>query len=91
VRPHAAVGRALGSRAGENLAAARDGVARMEQLCRSLAMPGLASFGVAPTAFPDLILRARRTSSMRANPAELDDARMTTILERSLAPGTPAL
>jgi len=90
VHRHAKVGRALGSRAGEDRAAAWDGVAHMEQLCQSLAMPGLASFGVTSAAFPDLIARARRTSSMRANPAELDDARMTTILERSLAPGTPA-
>jgi len=90
VRRHADVGRALGAGAGEEFSAAREGIERMERLCQSLAVPGLASFGVTPAAFPDLIARARRTSSMRANPVELDDARMTTILTRSLAPGTPA-
>jgi alcohol dehydrogenase class IV len=72
-------------------ARAQAAVRWMAELCRALAVPGLASFGVTRAAFPDLVARARRTSSMRANPVDLDDPLLTTILEHSLEPRRPAL
>lgn len=90
VRRHAEVARALGiGPHGDDLADARAGVAAITSLCRALDIPGLAAYGVTRDAFDDLIARARRTSSMRANPVDLDDRRMTEILDRSLGPARP--
>lgn len=91
VRRHAEISHAMGvSDTGDDLADAREGAAAIARLCRMLEVPGLGAFGVTPAAFPNLIARARRTSSMRANPCVLDDAHMNAILEHALEPRVSA-
>lgn len=85
VRRYADVARALGEGGYDSdRALAQAGVARVAALCEALRVPKLAAFGVTRTAIPDLVARARRTSSMKANPVELSDAELAGILERSI-------
>jgi alcohol dehydrogenase class IV len=85
VRRYADVARALGAPAAENeLATARAGVDHVRSLCRRLAIPPLGAFGVTRRAIPDLVARARLTSSMKANPVELDDAAMADVLAQAI-------
>jgi alcohol dehydrogenase class IV len=86
VRRYADVARAMGeSGRGPERAVAQAGAARVAALCEALRVPKLSAFGVTRAAIPDLAARARRTSSMKANPADLADADLAEILERSIA------
>jgi alcohol dehydrogenase class IV len=85
VRRYAAVAVALGAgEAASDLDTAQLGIECMAGLCRTLGVPALRSLGVTPAAIPDLVMRARRTSSMKANPVELSDAELAQILERAI-------
>jgi alcohol dehydrogenase class IV len=53
-------------------------------LCRELQVPALARFGVTRDAIPDLVARAKRTSSMKANPVDLSDEELAGMLERAI-------
>ena len=52
-------------------------------LFRSLRVPGLATYGLAPADFPALVKKARSASSMKANPVELTEEELRGILERA--------
>jgi alcohol dehydrogenase class IV len=54
------------------------------ELCRALAVPGLAHYGMTRAELPLLVERARAASSMRGNPVALDDQELLEIAERSL-------
>jgi alcohol dehydrogenase class IV len=85
IRRYANVARAMGL-AGEtdDLSTARRGAARMRELCSELGIPGLRAFGVTPEVIPDLVTRAKRTSSMKANPVDLSEEDLAGILEQAL-------
>ena len=85
IRRYANVARAMGAAAGgDDLDGARAGIERMRELCRELRIPALGSFGVTAQAIPDLVARARRTSSMKANPVDLTDRDLAEILELAI-------
>jgi alcohol dehydrogenase class IV len=69
---------------GDETASADDGIAWLRELCATLAVPGLAHYGMTKANVPDLVEKAKRASSMRANPIELTDGELTEIALRSL-------
>jgi alcohol dehydrogenase class IV len=64
-------------------AAAEDGIAWVEGLCRDLGVQGLRALGLSPAGVPDLVARAKAASSMRGNPIVLTDAELQEIVERA--------
>lgn len=69
---------------GDESARAAEGVAWVEDLCRALALPGLRRYGLTETAFPAVIAQARKASSMKGNPIELQDDELTAILAAAM-------
>ena len=65
-------------------AVAEDGVAWVRALCRDLAIPGLASYGVAEEHFPELTEKALVSSSMKGNPIALTADELHQILSEAL-------
>ncbi len=65
---------------GNESACASDGVAWVEDLCHALALPGLRRYGLAEADFPAAVAQARKASSMKGNPTELQDDELTAIL-----------
>ena len=85
IRRYANVARAMGlPEDTSDLATARGGVRRMDALCSELGVPRLRAVGVTAEAIPDLVARAKRTSSMQANPVDLGDEDLTEILKQAL-------
>jgi alcohol dehydrogenase class IV len=78
VRRYEDVGRALGA------ASASAGIEHVRALCARLVVPGLATFGMTRADVADIAVRSRLTSSMRANPVDLPDSELETILIRAL-------
>lgn len=69
---------------GNEGAAAEDGVEWIENLVRELAIPPLGTYGIRITDLPELVEKASRASSMKANPITLTPGELTSVLERSL-------
>ena len=69
---------------GDDAASAGDGIAWLHRLCATLAVPGLAHYGMTEADVPELVEKAKRASSMRANPIKLTDEELTDIALRSL-------
>jgi alcohol dehydrogenase class IV len=65
-------------------ATANDAVAFVVALCRALAVPGLARYGLTSAGIPDLVAKARVASSMKGNPIPLTDDELTEIATASL-------
>lgn len=85
VARYADVARAMGAAGSEPDDAAADAGARhVRELCALLNVPKLADFGVTTAAVPELVAKARRTSSMKANPVELSDAELAAVLEQAI-------
>jgi alcohol dehydrogenase class IV len=82
---YADVARALGASGADDAAVAQAGVAQVEHLCTELEVPKLAAFGVTAEAIPELAAKAMRTSSMKANPVDLDEEDLVEILRQALA------
>lgn len=53
-------------------------------LARGLNIPGLSRFGLSPSAVPDIVALAKRSSSMRYNPVVLADGVLADLLRRAL-------
>jgi len=70
--------------AGNKRANAEDGIAWVRDLVSELKIHSLTEFGINPTDFPELIGKARKSSSMKGNPVELSDSRLMEILEKSM-------
>jgi alcohol dehydrogenase class IV len=68
--------------AGDMKAKADDGLKWVRALVLDLNVPRLGSFGVRREDFPDLVARAAKASSMKANPIVLTPAELTEILEQ---------
>lgn len=69
---------------GDDAASAEDGIAWLRRLCATLAVPGLAHYGMVEADVPELVEKAKRASSMRANPIKLTDEELTEIALLSL-------
>ena len=69
---------------GSETAKASDGVEWVEKLCSYLRIPRLASQGMSPEDFPEVIEAADRASSTKANPVQLTKDEMLQILARAL-------
>lgn len=69
---------------GRSDAQAADGVAWLHDFCQALAAPPLASLGLTPAHFAELIAKARNASSMKGNPTPLHDDELQEILEKAL-------
>jgi alcohol dehydrogenase class IV len=69
---------------GSEEAEAADGVRWVEELCATLGVPKLATYGIGPGDFPALVQRAAAASSMKANPIALTPAELAEILARAL-------
>ncbi len=63
---------------------AADGVAWVQELCKALRVPGLATYGVTAGVFADVIEKAMASSSMKGNPIKLTPAEVRGILMRAL-------
>jgi len=87
LRRYAEVARALGAAgadAADDADAARAGATHLARLCAGLRVPALRAFGVTETAVDDVVTRARRTSSIRANPVELTDDDLAEIVRGAI-------
>ena len=65
-------------------ARAEDGVHWVRELCARLRIPGLRAYGIESKHVADLVEKASRASSMKANPLVLTAAELTAVVERSL-------
>lgn len=61
-----------------------DGIQWAAEMVSVLQIPSLSSFGLSPSDFPVLVEKAKKASSMKGNPVELNDIQMAEILEKSL-------
>ena len=61
-----------------------DGVDWVRVLCRDLGILSLGKLGVTAAEIPDLVAKAAKASSMKANPIVLTPAELTDILEQAL-------
>ncbi len=69
---------------GDAAAGAADGVAWVQALCADLAVPGLASYGVTPADFAEIVAKSQAASSMKGNPIVLTDGELVGILEEAV-------
>jgi alcohol dehydrogenase class IV len=60
------------------------GAVWVAELCRALAIPGLARWGVTGGDIPTLLSKARNASSMQANPIALTEHELAAVLRASL-------
>lgn len=56
----------------------------IRQFCRDFAVPGLAAFGLTKAEIPDLVAKAAKASSIKANPVALFPEELQEILTRAL-------
>ncbi len=68
---------------GDPNAAAIDGAAWVENLCRDLKTSALSAYGISQSDFPNLIEKAAVASSMQANPLKLSGEELRLILEKA--------
>lgn len=69
---------------GRKEAKAEDSIDWIERLTESLQIPRLSSYGMDRDSIPDLIEKAKVASSMRANPIQLHDDELESILNEAL-------
>jgi alcohol dehydrogenase class IV len=68
---------------GDQQAPAEAGVAWVETLCKLFGIPPLATYGLTPAAFPELVQKAAAASSMQGNPIKLQPDELHEILARA--------
>jgi alcohol dehydrogenase class IV len=69
---------------GDPSAGPRDGAAWAAERCRSLGVPPLSAWGIAPGDIPSIVSKARRASSMKGNPVSLSSEALAAVLEAAL-------
>ncbi len=69
---------------GDSTAKAEDGVMWVKKLIAGLNIPPLSCFGLTEPNFPELVQKAKNSSSMKGNPVLLNDKELTEILKISL-------
>lgn len=62
-----------------------DAVWWLTELCQRLQIPGLKAYGVTDADIPELVTKAAKANSMKANPIELTAAELTEIVTRAMA------
>jgi alcohol dehydrogenase class IV len=72
---------------GKAKAQASDCVAWIKELCETLKVPSLAEFGLKEQDFPEVVAKARKSSSMKGNPVQLTDNELMEILQTCLGCG----
>ena len=55
----------------------------LSNLRRNLNIPSISTYGITEEDFPEIIFKANKASSMKANPVELSDSELAGILEQS--------
>jgi alcohol dehydrogenase class IV len=69
---------------GNNSAVAEDGAVWVKNLVKKLQIPSLSDFQIHEDSFPELIEKAKKSSSMKGNPVELNNGQLLEILIKSL-------
>lgn len=69
---------------GYKTAVADEGVVWVKELVKKLKIPTLSDFHLSTDSFPELIEKAKNSSSMKGNPVELDNEQLQEILYKSL-------
>ncbi len=69
---------------GNKKAKAQDGIIWVENLLDKLNMPSLSEYGINNKYFPELVNKAKKSSSMKGNPVTLSDEQLMWILEKSV-------
>jgi alcohol dehydrogenase class IV len=64
-------------------ATAEDGINHIQALCHRLKIPPLSAYGIVASDFKDLIEKAEKASSMRANPVKLTKTELKAILSQA--------
>ena len=67
-----------------NYAVAEDGAIWVKEMVKKLKIPSLSDFHLSSESFPELIEKARNSSSMKGNPVELEYENLYEILNKSL-------
>ncbi|HWR51969.1 MAG TPA: iron-containing alcohol dehydrogenase [Bryobacteraceae bacterium] len=81
LRRYAEVARTLKS---DPLAKSEDAVGWLSALCEDLRIPPLRTYGITEADVPDLVEKAAKASSMKANPIVLTTGELTELLEAAL-------
>jgi len=68
---------------GKAKAQASDGVVWIQELCETLKVPSLTKFGLKEQDFPEVVAKAKKSSSMKGNPIQLTDNELMEILKRA--------
>lgn len=66
------------------MATVADGVSWLNALSVELAVPGLSTYGIEESHFPEIVAKSKNSSSMKGNPIELTEEEMGAILARAL-------
>jgi alcohol dehydrogenase class IV len=69
---------------GKTCARARDGILWLKDLVTALNIPPLAAYGIQKSDFPEIIAQAKKASSMKGNPIELNESELMGILEKAV-------
>jgi len=69
---------------GRENASLNDGIRWLEELCRSLKIPGLDAYGIEKKDHETLAVKAQLASSMKGNPIKLEHEELLEILERAM-------
>jgi alcohol dehydrogenase class IV len=69
---------------GDREARAADGLAWIQALGQSLAIPPLSEYGLSAGDFPEIVAKSSKASSMKGNPIVLSDAELTGILAQAI-------
>ena len=69
---------------GDQDARAEDGIRWLHDLCATLKVSPLATYGITESDFPEIISQAKKSSSMKGNPIELMDRELLRIMELAL-------
>ena len=69
---------------GEAGAQDKDGILWLNELEEVLNIPPLAEYGIKKSDFPQIIAQAKKASSMKGNPIELNDSELAAILEQAI-------
>ena len=69
---------------GSPAARAADGIAWVRNLCGQLEIKSLAAYGIEEKDFTDIVVKARKASSMKGNPIELTHEELLAVLQKAL-------
>jgi alcohol dehydrogenase class IV len=69
---------------GTEKATAPDGIHWISELCKALQIPGLRTYGISEVDIPELVEKAAKASSMKANPIVLTRDELTEALQAAL-------